>query len=75
MAQKTVLSLLALPTGPARTFLAKATAPTGVASALRGDLSVIGAFLCSLVTTSAYTCSLNVTPAFTAELRVTNVSA
>ncbi len=65
MAQKTVLSLIALPTGPARTFLAKTAASPEQATALHGTLVVVPAFVCTLVTV----------PAYTAELRVTNVPA
>ncbi len=73
MAQKTVLSLLALPTGPPRTFAAKA--PEVPAGAFSGTLSAAPAFVCALATTLAFGGTLITTPAFTAELRVVNVSS
>ncbi len=67
MAQKTILSLLALPTGPLRTFSVKETA---IAS-LFATLVVVPSFVCALNAVPSYTCSLTLT----SRLRVTNVSA
>ena len=74
MAQKTVLALIALPTGPVRVFLAKDAAAVEAASALSGELIASPAFTCSLNVVTALGCTLNTPSAFIAELRVTNVS-
>lgn len=72
MSQVTILSLLALPTGPVRIFAAKdLEVPTG---ALHGVLSTTSAFAGTLIVSSAFSGTLTVTPAYTAKLGVANVS-
>ncbi len=74
MAQKTVLSLIALPTGPVRSFSAKVAASVEEA-ALRSTLAITAALHSTLAIVAVYTCTLNISPAFIAELRVTNASS
>lgn len=71
MTQKTILSLLALPTGPARTFSPKTPASI---PALYATLLITSVFSGGLLAVPVYSCSLSISPVFTAELRVTNVS-
>jgi len=68
MAQKTVLSLLALPTGPPRVFVPKAALNL---SAMKALLTADPAFSCKLVVDAAIGGSVSVVP----RLKVSNVSA